>query len=262
MVLMNEHTKQCLMRGREHYGKREFDKAAPLLQQVIAQHDDFADVHNMLGVIAYEWGNFATAQKHLEHAVELNPNYTEALLNLAVVYNDQGRYDKGQEIHRQIREIRDRSSDNLDPFIKGKIANMHADLAQAYQDAGLRVEAIREMQRAVSLCPTFADLQTRLGTLFRDSGDLYEARKHYEAARDANSRYALGRLMLGITLFALNEITAAKSEWQAVLQLEPDNKTAAMYLRMADSVVRPSARPPAMDPTTEQSGTDPSERNS
>lgn len=241
---MDDHLKQQLVLGREHYQKREFDRAEPLLREVVEQHDGFADVHNMLGVIAHERGDFATAEKHLERATELNPNYTEALLNLAVTYNDQSKYEAGRMVYKRIRSARDRSTDNLDPFVKGKIANMHAELAQAYEDAGLRTDAIRELERAVSMCPTFADLQTRLGTLFRDSGDLEKAREHYEAARNANPRYPLARLMLGVTLLALNEVDEAKKEWRAVLEHDPGNKSASMYLRMAENMPPPSQPPP------------------
>jgi tetratricopeptide (TPR) repeat protein len=118
---------------------------------------------------------------------------------------------------------------------------MHAELAQAYEDAGLRADAVRELKRAITMCPTFADLQTRLGTLFRDSGDLDHARQHYEAARNANPRYPLARLMLGVTLLALNEVEQAKAEWRAVLEQDPSNKSAAMYLRMAENLPSPSA---------------------
>ena len=244
---MDERLKQSLVMGREHYQKREFDKAEPMLREVIEANDGFADVHNMLGVMAHERGNFALAEKHLERATELNPNYTEAMLNLAVTYNDQGKYEAGRSIYRRIRAAQERSADNLDPFVKGKIANMHAELAQAYEDAGLRPDAIRELERAVSMCPTFADLQTRLGTLLRDSGDLLKAREHYESARNANPRYPLARLMLGVTLLALNEVEAAKNEWRAVLEHEPNNKSAAMYLRMAENLPPPSQPPPSKD---------------
>lgn len=245
---MDDRLKQQLVVGREHYQKREFDKAEPLLREVVEQQDGFADVHNMLGVIAHERGDFATAEKHLERATELNPNYTEAMLNLAVTYNDQGKYEAGRSIYRRIRSARERSADNLDPFVKGKIANMHAELAQAYEDTGLRADAIRELERAVSMCPTFADLQTRLGTLHRDSGDLQKARKHYEAARDANPRYPLARLMLGVTLLALNDVEAAKIEWKAVLEYDPGNKSASMYLRMAENIPSPTMPPPESPP--------------
>ena len=50
---MDERIKELLSRGREHYQKREFDKADYILREVIEHADGFADVFDMLGVIAH-----------------------------------------------------------------------------------------------------------------------------------------------------------------------------------------------------------------
>src|SRR5581483_814716 len=84
---MDERIKQALLVGREHYAKREFEKAEQLLRQVLVADDRFADVHDMLSVIAHARGNFLQAEHHFERALQLNPSYTEAALNLAVTYN-------------------------------------------------------------------------------------------------------------------------------------------------------------------------------
>ena len=62
--------------------KREFEKAETLLRQVLESDDRFADVHDMLGVIAHSRGNFIAAEKHFERALAINPSYTEAALIL------------------------------------------------------------------------------------------------------------------------------------------------------------------------------------
>ena len=76
----------------------------------------------------------------------------------------------------------------LDPFARGKIANMHADVGQAYADAGLPREAIAEYEKAVGLCPQFADLRTRLGTLLREINELDRARASSTRRRSPRAR--------------------------------------------------------------------------
>src|SRR5215208_1958044 len=139
---MDDHLKQLLLLGREHYQKREYDKAEYLLRQVVAATDRFADVFDMLGVIAHSRGDFALAERQFEKAVALNSNYTEAQLNLMVTYNDLGKYDKAREVYAQIRHRGQGGAVLSDPFAKCKIANMHAEVSQAYQDAGMMPEAI------------------------------------------------------------------------------------------------------------------------
>jgi tetratricopeptide (TPR) repeat protein len=183
--------------------------------------------------------------------VELNPNYTEALLNLAVTYNDLGKYEAARQVYARVRGAGKGKEGGPDPFVRGKLANMHADLAQAYSDAGLRGEAIEQLRKAVDLCPTYADLQTRLGTLYRDDGNLPQARRCYEAARAANPRFLPARVLLGVTLLSLGAIDEAVAEWREALTIEPDNRSARMYLRMVEA--QKSARggqstvPPPLD---------------
>ncbi len=230
---MDDRLKQLLVLGREHYERREYDRAERLLRQVLEITDRYADVYNMLAVICHDRGDFAAAEQFFERAVTLNPNYTEALLNLAVTYNDLGKYDAARQVYARIRDAGQEGG--LDPFARGKIANMHANLAQAYADAGCRAEAIEQLKKAVDLCPTFADLQTRLGTLYRDDNNLILARRAYEAACAANPSYAPARVLLGVTLLSLGEIDAAIKEWNEALAIEPENRAAKMYLRMVEA---------------------------
>jgi tetratricopeptide (TPR) repeat protein len=231
---MNERVKQLLVLGREHYAKREFEKAEQMLRMVLEEEDRYADVHDMLGVIAHSRGNFLVAERHFERALEINPAYTEAALNLAVTYNDRGKYDKAREVYSRIQVGSGGPANGLDPFARGKIANMHADIAQAYHDAGLVREGVLEYEKAVALCPHFADLQTKLGTLLRELNDLAGARRAYEAAVQAKPNYVPARLLLGVTLLSLGEPAAAEQHWRHVISLEPENSQAKMYLRMLD----------------------------
>jgi tetratricopeptide (TPR) repeat protein len=229
---MDERLKHLLLLGREHYAKRELDQAEQLLTELLAADDRFADVHDMLGVIAHSRGNFVTAERHFERALELNPGYTEAALNLAVTYNDRGKYEAAREVYARIKGRPTGTVQGLDPFARGKLANMHADLAQAYADSSLPREAIDELKKAVALCPQFADLRTRLGTLLREIQDLEGARAQYEAAVQARPAFVLARIQLGVTLLALNEPELAEAEWKRALEIEPDNMHVKMYLRM------------------------------
>ena len=187
----------------------------------------------MLGVIAHARGNFIAAEKHLERALEINANYTEAALNLAVTYNDRGKYEKAKEIRAQIQARPQAVAGDLggDSFARGRIANMHAELAQAYLDCSLQNEAIAELEKAVQLCPQFADLRTKLGGLLREAGDLLRAKRAYEEALITRPGYVTARLQLGVTLLALGDAAGAEDAWKKTLESEPDNAQAKMYLR-------------------------------
>jgi tetratricopeptide (TPR) repeat protein len=244
---MDDRLKQLLLLGREHYQKREYDKSEPLLRQVLEQDDRFADVHDMLGVIAHSRGNFTGAETHFERALAINPSYTEAALNLAVTYNDRGKYEAAREVYKRIRGKPTGDKEGLDPFVRGKLANMHADIAAAYADLALPRDAALELEKAVTLCPQFADLRTRLGHLLRELKELPRAREHYEAALASRPNYVPARIALGVTMLSLGELDGAEHHWNKVLETEPENAQVKMYLRMLASQRKSSMPPPPSD---------------
>jgi tetratricopeptide (TPR) repeat protein len=243
---MDDHLKQLLLLAREHYDRGEFEPAENLLNKVLEHSDRFADVFDMLGVIAHARGDLKRAKGHFERAVSINPSYTEAQLNLMVTLNDLGEYDRARQVYSGIRH-RGSGGKELDPFAKGKIANMHAETSQAYLDAGMTIEAISELEKAVQLCPSFADLRTRLGILYRDAGDHKHAREQFEAAKKANPNYLQARNMLGVLHLSSGDTARAIAEFEAVLAVDETNKSAQTYLRIAQNQPSPS-KPPTASP--------------
>lgn len=230
---MEEPIRQLLVTGREQYENHEYLLAEQALEQVIDAGLRFADVFDMLGVMAHSRGNFTRARRMFEQAVELNPNYTDARLNLMVCLNELGEYDLARELYR-LTQKQTEGGTRMDPYARGKIANMHADLSQAYRDVSMPFEAVRELEHAVALCPHFADLRTRLGLLYRDAGETHRAREQFEAAKQANPKYLRARVCLGALLLSAGNRELAERELREVLALDPKETTALMYLRILE----------------------------
>ncbi|MFO0659836.1 MAG: tetratricopeptide repeat protein [Polyangiaceae bacterium] len=231
---MDDKTRELLQQGRDLYEKKEYAKAEPLLEQLAASGIKYADVYDMLGVIAQMRGALRDARDLFRKALSINPNYTDALLNLAVALNELRDYDGAKEVFDRLNHRSSSTPGEIEPFARGKIANMHAEISQAYLDLGMLKEATDELERAVALAPTFADLRVRLGLLYRDGGDLEMARRELAAAVHVNPRYSRAQLLLGSTLLALGNTSGAREAWLTVLQNEPDNARAQSYLKMLD----------------------------
>lgn len=226
---MQERLENQLRIARESYGRRDYAAAELALRQVIDLNGDYPDVHNMLGKILHDHGDLVRATKHFERAAELNPRYTEALLNLAIALADQGAYEAARTAYDRLRS--EHTGTLSDPFVRGRIANQHADLSKAYLDAGCVHEAISELQRAIDLCPDFPDLHTRLATLYRDQDNHALAREHLACAISTNPRYAQAHVLLGLTMISLGAPDRAIASFRAALSVEPGNKAARMHLR-------------------------------
>lgn len=231
---MSDRLLQLISLGREHYVAGEYDRAEPVLAEVISIRPAFADVFNMLGVIHHAKGRFAEAEKAFENALRINPNYTEAALNLSVTYNDLGKYDRGREIYSRVVESTSAAAQSLDPFARGKLANMHADLGDVYAGVRMYDEAIREYRHALALCPDFVDLRVRLGNVFRDMGNHRAAILELEAVKELKPDFLPARVSLGVVLFSLDRKADAMREWQDVLSRDPHHAAAARYLRMVE----------------------------
>ena len=233
---MNEEQRQLMNAGRRHFAAGEYKEAESFLTRVLHEQGGFADLLNMLGVIYHSQERYDEAERSFEKALAINPNYTDAALNLSVTYNDRGKYKEAREIYsRAISNSYSADDDGLDPFARGKISNMHAELGDAYFGLGRFVDAVREFERALQLNPEFVDIRTRLGHTFRDMGRPEEALTHYKQVKDEKPEYLPARLALGVTLFSLKRKEEAVQEWQECVSLAPSDRRAAMYLRMVNA---------------------------
>jgi tetratricopeptide (TPR) repeat protein len=191
----------------------------------------------MLGVVFHNQGKFGKALDAFQEALRINPAYTEACLNLAVTYNDLGMYVEARAIYaRAQKSTNDDSGKIQDAFVRGKLANMHLDLGEVY--AGLQCwdEAILEFRKALALRSDFADIRTALGKALRESGRRDEALAELLEAKKLRPRFASGIVQLGLTYYTMGRKDEALSEWRSVLEFDPDNSTARMYVKLVNEM--------------------------
>jgi tetratricopeptide (TPR) repeat protein len=233
---MVEQLKEWVSRGRELYEKGEYDQAEQFFLKVLEHSDSFADIHNMLGVVYHNRGSLEAARQQFESALSINPRYTEAALNLVVTYNEMERYEDAAKVYHQALSLgRSAEFPTIEPFAKGKIANLHAEVAQAYVEVGMLNEAVHEMRKAIGLCPQFADLRLRLANIYRQWNEPIAAKLELEQAIAIRPAYIPARVTLGVVLLMLGHNSEAVQQWNEALTIDPDNKAVQLYLRMAES---------------------------
>jgi Tfp pilus assembly protein PilF len=79
--------------------------------------------------------------------------------------------------------------------------------------------------------------------------DLPRAKEQYEAAVIARPTYIPARIQLGVTLLSMGDSDAASEQWNKVLETDPDNARAKMYLRMV-AAARASGSVPVAPPAS------------
>src|SRR5437867_12344886 len=79
--LMAGQTELLLARARERFVVQDYYGTVHLLESVVDSGRAFADVHHLLGVSLSLLGQGQRALGELERALELNPQYVEALIH-------------------------------------------------------------------------------------------------------------------------------------------------------------------------------------
>jgi len=219
--------------GLKAFEEKNYSEAQYHLEEVVKVKGGFADIYNLLGVIYQMNGKVNDAITVFKKALEINPAYTEAALNLSIAYNERGEFDNAAEVYSTAKH-RDQGekSSYLDPYVKGKLANMHAELGSIYRDLAFYKEASEEYKKGLLLRPEFADIRTNLGIAYRGMNDFSKAVSEFEEALKINPYYAHARLQLGVTYYLMDHKEMAKSEWLKVLHETPDEKRAEMYLNL------------------------------
>jgi tetratricopeptide (TPR) repeat protein len=217
-------------------GKRCFDRgdaeaSLPHLTRLI-QSRNFADVHYMIGVSYQRKGDLSAAGHSLREALRINPAYSEALLALANVYENQGDFERSREIAQRAGNLARSADGALDATTRGKLANLQATLGDAYREVGEFREAIEAYRKALDRCPNFPDIRIRLGIALRDAGLPDRAIAEFRRVLLAHPGFLDAAVQLGVTLYSLGRVEDAAREWEAVLAEHSECEDARMYLRM------------------------------
>ncbi|HTR44245.1 MAG TPA: tetratricopeptide repeat protein [Thermodesulfovibrionales bacterium] len=218
--------------GKELFQAGKYSEAEPVLKDVVRMNERYADVWNMLGIVAHLDGRIREACESFERALHLNPLYTEVSLNLAIAYNDLGEFKKAQDVFSMAAQIARPTPTSLDPFAAGKLANEHFKLGNMYLELNLHDDAVDEYAKALRLHPDAADIRTKLGIALRSKGDHEEAVVQFTKAKEINPSYGQAWVQLGLTYYMKGMIGLALQEWERALACNPNLKEAETYLKL------------------------------
>jgi tetratricopeptide (TPR) repeat protein len=228
---MTPREREAYRLGRLGFERGDGRAAREQLERLLPACRDFADVHYMLGVSYEREGDLDAAASSLEEALRINPSYAEAVAALASVYESQGRFDLSCELTERARETAG-ASEGLDRTTRGKLANLHAALGDAYREVGELREAIEAYRKALDRCPEFHDIRVRLAVALRDAGWPDQALRELVRVRRAHPALLDAGVQLGLTYWTLGRGEQAIEEWQAVLERDPTREDARSYVRM------------------------------
>jgi tetratricopeptide (TPR) repeat protein len=228
---MSSEVRQVIQQATAAFEAGDYDGADVLLRQIADRAPAYANLYNMQGFIASQRNELEKAVALFRRALSLNPNYTEAQLNLALTLAEMGAYEEaGQEMAKmQGRESGDPK--RLGIGVLGRLANAHADLGRKYHELGLYAEAVAEYDKALRLCPNFPDIHNRRALSCREMGDYAGAKMSLLRALELNPKYVEAYVNLGVLHQRQGDLTDAVKTWERALQLDPKHRLARAYLK-------------------------------
>jgi tetratricopeptide (TPR) repeat protein len=90
-----------LQQGIQHQHKHEFLAAEELYRQILEKHPDHPDALHLLGVLAYQIGDYDVAEELIRHAIDSDHAIADYHNNLGEVLRVTGRLDDARQHYQQ-----------------------------------------------------------------------------------------------------------------------------------------------------------------
>lgn len=146
----------------------DYEKVAELLRQGVDRLPRSAQLHSFLGVAAAREGNVEDAVEANLKVVELQPNNSGAMRNLALLYRDMDDIDTAIE-------WAEKSLANINPNNVAERTRAHQLIAQLYQTDGKLDQSISHYEQIRDLNPEDAAALSTLANLYLSRQDLGSA---------------------------------------------------------------------------------------
>jgi tetratricopeptide (TPR) repeat protein len=186
------------------------EEAARLYQGLIARNPNHGDALHLLGVVALQRGQPASAVEHIGRAVALNPGLAACQANLAEAYRALGQHERAVGCCQLALELR--------PDFPEAANN----LGLAWLDLGKSDEAIARFREAIRLKPDFAMAYNNLGNALRVRGEKTQATDQFRRAIQCDPNLAEAHCNLGQLLLEQYRRPEALFHCHEAVRLRPD----------------------------------------
>jgi tetratricopeptide (TPR) repeat protein len=202
-------TSELLAQALAHHQAGQLQEAEMVYRQIVAADANNAEAWHLLGVIAYQKRDYATAADCGKRAVAIRHDFPEALNNLGLVSHASGNFEEAAECFRRgLTFWRDS-------------AELHFNLGNTLFANGAFDSAAATYQRAIQLRPEHSLAHTNLGNTFRKLGNLSDAIACYRRAVELDSASAIAYYNLGVALKEQGNLDQAASCFNQALARNP-----------------------------------------
>ena len=185
--------------------------AEEIYQRVLRSHPGNSDALHLLGLVAYQRGDYQTAVDLMTRASKISPSIAFIHNNLGLAWHELGKIDKAINCYRRAITL---DTSYVEP---------HLNLGTAHQDQKNLTEAVACFLHVLELSPDNAKAHNNLGRSLCDQGEFEKGLEHLKRAIEFNPGYAAAFSNIGAVLCKQDRTTEAKFYLENAISLEPDN---------------------------------------
>ncbi|HZX94395.1 MAG TPA: tetratricopeptide repeat protein [Myxococcales bacterium] len=194
--------------------------------------EETPEAHNGLGLIYwYSLGRPDDGEKQFKRALEMNPDYSDAMTNLGALYIARTRFADAVPLLEKAAR---------DPLYKTRTI-AQTNLGWALYKAGHAERGIGEIRGALAVAPKYCLGWRQLGTIYSEQGRLEEATQSLSRYAQECPDVADAHLMFGKILARQQKAKQARAEFEqcAVAKQERDQTVAAECARFLKELGAP-----------------------
>ncbi len=209
------------------YGRQAHSQNRATLEQAeqtAQQRPQSAEAQNAYGELLDEAGRLDGARRQFQRAIELQPNYGEAHLNLGIVLLQLNAPDKAApDLDQAIKLLGNTPEAGYALYLRAKIYTS----AEHYDDA------LRSLNQAVRLRPDLAEAWSDLGETRKAKLDDRGALAAFNKAVDLNPADAVAQYRLGAEYLRLDDAPHAEEHLQLAYKQSPKDQSVLNALQSA-----------------------------
>ncbi|MFM7390374.1 MAG: tetratricopeptide repeat protein [Vampirovibrionales bacterium] len=255
--------------------RREYlNKALSHFQQAAESDKQRPETYNFLGRVKQELGQYSEARKEYEVALAMDPNYADALVNLASLSleekkptetlrlankaiqlnsgHDGAHYLKGAAllelgmVNRAVDEL-GIAIDSLNTALSlnRNSAPIHTVMGKAYEAQGNIAAALTHYRKALQIAPEHTEVVEQLVSLLQRRGDDDQALLELKSAISLQPTQQALLQQAGELALSADKPEQAVDYYRRLLKLAPDNAEASKGL--ATALLRQAQRDAASD---------------
>jgi tetratricopeptide (TPR) repeat protein len=222
-----------------HQGKNP--EAIAVLADNVKRHPSSMPSHVLLGQLYVQEGEYAPAREHLERAVTMAPDFTNAYYTLATACARLGDMEKSREYIERFKQLK-----ALDEQAHRDMLKTDDDLAEVHQSAASLYSAAAQVHiahgdvrtgeqyllRALELAPASPQANEVLAWLYQRQGRMEAAVLLLATLEDIASEELASQMTVANLYVEMGYLDKAERVYRRMIQLAPHQ--AANYALLAD----------------------------